>query len=88
MFFVGLSRSHSFVAICSGLLVEDDVLGSIFATGDFLRCCTRLESRRVIRWSGVAGLFGLLFSLSIWYTRSLGWAIGFHTAWNWGMTFF
>jgi len=35
-----------------------------------------------------AALFGLLFSFSIWYTRSLWWAIGFHTAWNWGMTFF
>lgn len=35
-----------------------------------------------------AGIFGLVFSLSIWYTRSLWWAIGFHTSWNWGMTFF
>ena len=35
-----------------------------------------------------AAIFGLVFSLSIWYTRSLWWAIGFHTAWNWGMTFF
>ena len=35
-----------------------------------------------------AAMFGLVFSLSIWYTRSLWWAIGFHTAWNWGMTFF
>lgn len=35
-----------------------------------------------------AAVFGLLFSLSIWYTRSLWWAIGFHTTWNWGMTFF
>lgn len=35
-----------------------------------------------------AAAFGLLFSLSIWYTRSLWWAIGFHAAWNWGMTFF
>jgi hypothetical protein len=35
-----------------------------------------------------AAIFGVVFSLSIWYTRSLWWAIGFHTAWNWGMTFF
>lgn len=35
-----------------------------------------------------AAVFGLVFSLSIWYTQSLWWAIGFHTAWNWGMTFF
>ncbi len=36
----------------------------------------------------IAVIFGLVFSLSIWCTRSLWWAIGFHTAWNWGMTFF
>lgn len=35
-----------------------------------------------------AAMGGLVFSLSIWYTRSLWWAVGFHTAWNWGMTFF
>lgn len=35
-----------------------------------------------------AGAVGLVFSLSIWYTRSLWWAIGFHTAWDWGQTFF
>jgi hypothetical protein len=30
----------------------------------------------------------LALSLSIWYTRSLWWAVCFHTAWNWGETFF
>ncbi|HEY0306808.1 MAG TPA: CPBP family intramembrane glutamic endopeptidase [Acidobacteriaceae bacterium] len=35
-----------------------------------------------------AGAVGLVFCLSIWYTRSLWWAIGFHAAWNWGQTFF
>jgi hypothetical protein len=35
-----------------------------------------------------AAMIGFVFSISIWYTRSLWWAIGFHTAWNWGITFF
>ncbi len=35
-----------------------------------------------------AGAIGLLFCLSIWYTRSLWWAIGFHAAWDWGESFF
>ncbi len=35
-----------------------------------------------------AGAVGLVFSLSIWYTRSLWWAIGFHAAWDWGQSFF
>ncbi|WDD94292.1 CPBP family intramembrane metalloprotease [Burkholderia sp. FERM BP-3421] len=35
----------------------------------------------------VAMLFGLLFCLSLWYTGSLWWAIGFHAAWDWGESF-
>ncbi len=35
-----------------------------------------------------AAAVGLLFSLSIWYTGSLWWAIGFHAAWDWGESFF
>jgi membrane protease YdiL (CAAX protease family) len=35
-----------------------------------------------------AAMLGLVFSISIWYTQSIWWAIGFHAAWNWGMTFF
>ncbi len=35
-----------------------------------------------------AGAVSLLFCLSIWYTRSLWWAIGFHAAWDWGQSFF
>jgi membrane protease YdiL (CAAX protease family) len=31
---------------------------------------------------------GLVFCLSIWYTGSLWWAIGFHAAWDWGESFF
>lgn len=30
------------------------------------------------------GAGSLLFCLSLWYTRSLWWAIGFHTGWDWG----
>jgi uncharacterized protein len=33
------------------------------------------------------GLGALLFSLSLWYTKSLYWAVGFHAAWDWGQVF-
>jgi uncharacterized protein len=33
------------------------------------------------------GLASFAFSLSLWYTRSLWWAIGFHTGWDWGESF-
>lgn len=35
-----------------------------------------------------AGLVGLVFCLSLWYTGSLWWAIGFHAAWDWGQSYF
>ncbi len=35
-----------------------------------------------------AGAIGLVFCLSIWYTGSLWWAIGFHAAWDWGESYF
>lgn len=35
-----------------------------------------------------AGAVGLVFCLSIWYTGSLWWAVGFHAAWDWGQSFF
>ncbi len=35
-----------------------------------------------------AAAVGLLFCLSIRYTGSLWWAIGFHAAWDWGESFF
>jgi membrane protease YdiL (CAAX protease family) len=31
----------------------------------------------------LAAAVGLLFCYSLWCTRSLAWAIGWHTAWNW-----
>ncbi len=34
-----------------------------------------------------AGLAALVFSLSLWRTGSLWWAIGFHTAWDWAQSF-
>ncbi len=34
-----------------------------------------------------AAALGFAFSVSIWYTQSIWWAIGFHAAWNWAMTF-
>ncbi len=35
-----------------------------------------------------AAAVGLVFCLSLWYTGSLWWAIGFHVTWDWGQTFF
>ncbi len=35
-----------------------------------------------------AGAIGLVFCLSIWYTGSLWWAVGFHAAWDWGESYF
>lgn len=35
-----------------------------------------------------AGAIGLVFCLSLWYTGSLWWAIGFHALWDWGESFF
>jgi membrane protease YdiL (CAAX protease family) len=35
-----------------------------------------------------AGGVGLVFCLSLWYTGSLWWAVGFHAAWDWGQSFF
>lgn len=35
-----------------------------------------------------AGAIGLIFCLSLWYTGSLWWAVGFHAAWDWGESYF
>jgi membrane protease YdiL (CAAX protease family) len=30
----------------------------------------------------------LIFCLSLWYTKSLWWAVGFHAGWDWGQSYF
>ncbi len=35
-----------------------------------------------------AGAVGLVFCLSLWYTKSLWWAVGFHASWDWAQSFF
>jgi CAAX protease family protein len=35
----------------------------------------------------IVGLGGLVFCLSLWYTKSLWWAIGFHAGWDWGQSY-
>jgi membrane protease YdiL (CAAX protease family) len=35
----------------------------------------------------VVGLGGLVFCLSLWYTKSLWWAVGFHAGWDWGQSY-
>jgi uncharacterized protein len=39
---------------------------------------------------GLAAAAGvsLIFCLSLWYTGSLWWAVGFHAAWDWGQSYF
>lgn len=41
-------------------------------------------------WLGLlgAGAGGLFFCLSLWYTRSLFWAVGFHSGFGWGESYF
>jgi membrane protease YdiL (CAAX protease family) len=36
----------------------------------------------------LAGFVGLMFCVSLWYTRSLWWAIGAHCTWDWGESYF
>ena len=35
-----------------------------------------------------AAAIGLIFCLSLWYTGSLWWALGFHAAWDWAESYF
>jgi membrane protease YdiL (CAAX protease family) len=35
-----------------------------------------------------AAAIGLVLCLSLWYTGSLWWAVGFHAAWDWGESYF
>lgn len=37
---------------------------------------------------GAVVAVGLVFCLSLWYTGTLWWAVGFHAAWDWGETYF
>jgi uncharacterized protein len=41
-------------------------------------------------WVGLvtAMVAGFVFCISLWYTGSLWWAIGFHMTWDWGESFF
>jgi membrane protease YdiL (CAAX protease family) len=34
------------------------------------------------------GAGGMVFCLSLWYTKSLYWAVGFHAGWDWGQSYF
>jgi membrane protease YdiL (CAAX protease family) len=40
-------------------------------------------------WIGLfgAGALGLFLCLSLWYTKSLFWAVGFHSGFNWGESY-
>lgn len=45
------------------------------------------NSGESLRGLVIVGLGGLVFCLSLWYTRSLWWAIGFHAGWDWGQSY-
>jgi hypothetical protein len=34
------------------------------------------------------GVGGILFCISLWFTKSLFWAVGFHAGWDWGQSYF
>jgi membrane protease YdiL (CAAX protease family) len=34
------------------------------------------------------GALGMVFCLSLWYTKSLFWAVGFHAGWDWSESYF
>lgn len=34
------------------------------------------------------GALGMAFCLSLWYTKSLFWAVGFHAGWDWAQSYF
>jgi hypothetical protein len=37
---------------------------------------------------GAAALVGIVFCISLWYLKTLWWAIGFHASWDWAESFF
>ena len=56
-------------------------------SGAFILWHTRNEGETVLGLLST-GAGSLAFSLSLWYTRSLWWAIGFHAGWDWGQSYF
>lgn len=64
-----------------------------FWWGAFLLCLPFALMHRTNPGESPVGLVGvaaasLIFALSLWYTGSLWWAVGFHAAWDWGQSFF
>ena len=50
---------------------------------------THLSNNGESHWGvAVVVLGGMLFCLSLWFTKSLWWAIGFHTGWDWAQSYF
>lgn len=61
--------------------------GAILASALFAFGHTANPGESPVGIVSVVGI-GLVFCLSLWYTGSLWWAIGFHAAWDWGQSFF
>jgi len=50
---------------------------------------THLSNNGESHWGvAVVVLGGMVFCLSLWFTKSLWWAIGFHAGWDWAQSYF
>ena len=88
--------------VCTGIFEESLLRGYLqytltrgigFWWGALLMSIALRRHPRIEQGESPVGLFsagavGLVFCISLWYTGSLWWAIGFHAVWDWGQTFF
>lgn len=61
--------------------------GALLVASAFGLTHTLNEGESLVGLASVVGV-GLVFCLSLWYTGSLWWAVGFHAAWDWGQSYF
>jgi hypothetical protein len=61
--------------------------GALLVASAFGLTHTMNEGESLVGLASVVGV-GLVFCLSLWYTGSLWWAVGFHAAWDWGQSYF
>lgn len=61
--------------------------GALLVASAFGLTHTLNQGESLVGLASVVGV-GLVFCLSLWYTGSLWWAVGFHAAWDWGQSYF